>query len=160
MSFPESQVRIGNDVRKATVTPVHRSSVYGTYLCKEIPIEYLSEDSNDDIQSCVKALRRSAEYFSKRKQKRNCERLQFDMAKEYMRGGYWEDARRLLLPLWQHLSWRQAGWWHLLRAVDQALNQCARYCNDRWTLVATQWELLNSGEITNHCRCYDRSPYG
>ena len=158
MLFLENQSPIGKDSKKATVAPLNRSSVYGTYLCREIPIEYPSEGGNDDIQSCIKALRRSAEYFSKRKHKRNCERLQLEMARELMRGSYWEDARRLLLPLWQHLSWRQAGWWQLLYAVDDALGECAQHCRDGSTFVAAQWELLNSGEFMNHCRCVDCPP--
>lgn len=75
---------------------------------------------------------------------RAVERLQFEIAKLYMQNEQWESATHTLVPLWQTLSWRKAGWWYLLEQVDQALKHCARLVGDGESLIAVEWELLNT----------------
>ena len=60
-----------------------------------------------------------------------------------MRNQQWQRGMRTLVPLWQTLTWRQAGWWNMLEDVDWALKECARNVRDAETLVAVEWELMN-----------------
>ena len=114
-------------------------SIYGTYLCKDPPNQFLSPASDR-----LEILRRSAEYFSRREQLRAVERLQYEIAQVYMQDKQWVDAIQILLPLWQTLSWRREGWWSLLEEVDWTLRECALHVGDGKTLIAVEWELLSS----------------
>ncbi len=131
-------------------------SVYGTYLCKEPPNHFLSPASDR-----LELLRRSAEYFSKREQLRAFERLQYEISQVHIENKQWGDAIRILLPLWQTLSWRQEGWWNLVEKVDLELRECARSVGDGETLIAVEWELLSgcleskSGINNEFSRCLD-----
>ena len=114
-------------------------SIYGTYLCKDSSNQFLPP-AGDRLE----ILRRSVEYFSKREQLRAVERLRYEIAQVYIGDKRWRDAIKILLPLWQTLSWRQEGWWNLLEEVDWALRECALHVGDGETLIAVEWELLNS----------------
>ena len=114
-------------------------SIFGTYLCKDPPNQFLSP-AGDRLE----ILRRSVEYFSKREQLRAVERLQYEIAQVYIQDTQWREAIQILLPLWQTLSWRREGWWHLLGEVDWALRECALHAGDGETLIAVEWELLSS----------------
>lgn len=119
--------------------------IYDTYLCKELSdkspapeVDLLDLDDNR-----LKVLQSSAAYFSKQDRFRAVERLQLETGRVYMENEEWKYAIRVLRPLWQTLSWRHAGWWHLVEEVGWALWQCARNAGDWETLVAVEWELLS-----------------
>lgn len=120
-------------------------SIYDTYLCKDpandVPI--LNRNGPDEYTAKMRTLQRSADYFAERDQVRTVERLQLQMARVHMEQRQWERAARVLTPLWQTLSWRRSGWWHLLEEVDWALRDCATRVRDLETLIAVDWELLN-----------------
>ena len=103
-------------------------------------------EESDHSQLLVGTLRKSARQFAKRHQTRAVERLELDIACELARSGHWNDAIQLLKPLWYQLSWRQAGWWHLVEEVAWLLRESARHTGDTETLLAVEWELMSRGE--------------
>ena len=119
-------------------------SIYDTYLCREPANDapLLIHNGPDEYTACMRTLQRSADYFAERDHTRAVERLQFEMARIHMQNKQWERAARLLVPLWQTLSWRRAGWWLLLKEIDLALRECTRRVRDVETLIAVEWELL------------------
>lgn len=123
-------------------------SIYDTYLCREpaddVPL--LIRNGPDEYTASMRTLQRSADYFADRDQVRSVERLQLEMARVHMKNEQWERAARALTPLWQTLSWRKAGWWQMLEEVDWALRDCATRIRNLETLIAVNWELLNTCE--------------
>ncbi len=122
-----------------------KTHLYDTYLCPEPHEEYglPGHASFDHSALLVQTFRKAAGHFSKRQQRRVVERMEFEMGREYMRSGRWEEAMVLLKPLWQKLSWRKEGWWKLVEEVSWAVRACARHLADGETLVAVEWELLS-----------------
>ena len=102
------------------------------------------QNGPDEYTRLLRTLQRSAEYFTDLNQTRVVERINYEQARLHMNYQNWKHAMRILLPLWQNLSWRRSGWWMLLREVDLALQQCAKHVNDPEVLISLQWELLNS----------------
>ncbi len=123
-------------------------AIYDTYLCREpaddVPL--LIQNGPDVYTASMRTLQRSADYFAERDLIRSVERLQLEMARVHMKYEQWERAARVLTPLWQTLSWRRAGWWQMLEEVDWALRDCATRIRDLETVIAVDWELLNTCE--------------
>lgn len=123
-------------------------SIYDTYLCREpannVPL--LIQNGPDGYTASMRTLQRSVDYFAERDHIRSVERLQLEMARVHMKHEQWERAARVLTPLWQTLSWRKAGWWHMLGEVDWALRDCATRIGNLETAIAVNWELLNTCE--------------
>lgn len=142
MAAPVEGFSTRDSLRSASTIP----SIYNTYLCKELssrsPLP--EEESEDNYETRLRTLQSSAGYFLKQDRIRAVERLQFETARVYMREKQWGNAMRVMRPLWQTLSWRQAGWWHLVEEVDWALRECARMVGDSDTLIAVEWELLSN----------------
>ena len=124
-------------------------SIYDTYLCREPAddVPMLIRNGPDEYTASLRTLQRSADYFAERDHIRAVERLQLEMARLHVRFNHWERATRVLLPLWQTLSWRRAGWWKLLEEVDWLLRECARSVQDAETLISVEWELRNECKI-------------
>ena len=123
-----------------------RFSIFDSFICTEpagdVPL--LMQNGPDEYTRLLRTLQRSADYFSDRDHARIVERIQYEQALLHMQYQNWKHAMRVLLPLWQNLTWRRAGWWLLLLEVDKALQECARRVKDADTLITVQWELLNS----------------
>ncbi|SLM37606.1 Foie gras liver health family 1 [Lasallia pustulata] len=100
-------------------------------------------EESDPSQLLVDTLRKSAHQFAKRHQVRAVERLELDIARELAQSGHWNDAILLLKPLWQRLSWRQAGWWHLVGEVAWLLRESAHHTGDAEILLSVEWELMS-----------------
>lgn len=130
----------------ARPNPVTLSSIYDTYLCKDL----LSRSPTPEIDlldlpnSRLKSLQSSVGYFSKQGRTRTVERLKFETARVYLEEKEWKNAMKILIPLWQTISWRQAGWWHLVEEINWALKRCAHNVGDAETLLAVEWELMNN----------------
>lgn len=124
-------------------------SIYDTYLCREPAddVSMLIRNGPDEYTASLRTLQRSADYFAERDHIRAVERLQLEIARLHVRFNQWERATRVLVPLWQTLSWRRAGWWKLLEEVDWLLRECARSVQDAETLISVEWELRNECEI-------------
>ena len=119
--------------------------IYDTYLCREPAndVTMLIRNGPDEYTASLRTLQRSADYFAEKDHIRAVERLQTEMARVHSRHEQWERASRVLVPLWQTLSWRRAGWWDLLDEVDWLLRECVRATRDTETLISVEWELLN-----------------
>ena len=119
--------------------------LWATYICTEpagdVPL--LIHNGPDEYTAQLRTLQRSADHFSEKDQTRVVERIQFEQARLHIQHEQWKHAMRILVPLWQTLSWRKSGWWHLLEEVDRELQECARQVEDAEALVAVRWELLN-----------------
>lgn len=129
-------------------------SIYRSYLCTEPfgrpPLD--AEFGSVNLGRLLETLQLSTEYFSKQDRLRTAERLRLEMARLNMEDGEWKAALRILLPVWQRLSWRWEGWWDLVVEVDLALKDCALKVGDIETLIAVEWELLCGCRYPNY-RC-------
>ena len=123
-----------------------KSHLYDTYLCPEPHKEYglPGHTSFDHGALLITTFHKAAGQFSHRHQDRAATRMKFEMAREYMRAGKWEEAMTLIKPLWQNLSWRKEGWWKLVEEMSWAVRACARHLGDGEVLVAVEWELLSN----------------
>lgn len=135
------------------------------YTLEHPPASYLGLKSAgtgefDHSQLLVDTLRKSAHQFAKRHQLRAVERLELDIARELAHLGYWNDTIQLLKPLWRKLSWRQAGWWHLLEEVAWLLRESARHTGDADTLLSVEWELMSRGEYCSLHALFKVFPQG
>ena len=126
-------------------------SVYDTILCTEPAgdADLLPSNDSDEYTALLRTLQRSADYYAEKDQMRTVERLQFEMVRLHMQNRQWQRAMRTLVPLWQTLTWRQAGWWGLLGEVDWALKTCARNVQDFEMLAAVEWELMSRCESSS-----------
>lgn len=138
---PSSAIAGGEDEPNNSKPP----AIYDTYVCREPAgdVSLLINNGPDRYTALLRTLQRSADHFAERDQNRTVERIQFEMVRLHMENGQWQRAMRTLVPLWQNLSWRQSGWWHLLAELDWALKECARRVQDTEMLVAVEWELMN-----------------
>lgn len=120
-------------------------TIYSTYICREPvgDVGLLIHNGPDEYNSLLRTLQRSADYWAEKDHPRTVERLQLEIARLHMQNKQWQRAMRTLLPLWQSLTWRQAGWWNMLEEVDWALKECAKSARDAETLIAVEWELTN-----------------
>lgn len=126
-------------------------SIYSTYVCREPvgDVTFLINNGPDEYTSLLRTLQRSADHWAEKDHTRTVERLQLEIARLHMRNKQWQRAMRTLVPLWQTLTWRQAGWWSMLEEVDWALKECAMAVRDAEALVGVEWELMN------RCMCDD-----
>ncbi len=142
MAAPGKGVSTGSRSPHVSVLP----SIYDTYLCKELlsrsPV--LESESLASYETRLRILQSSSGYFLQQDRIRAVERLQLETARVYMQEQQWGNALRVMRPLWQTLSWRQAGWWLLVEEVGWALRECARMAGDGGTLIAVEWELLSN----------------
>lgn len=124
-------------------------SIYDTYLCEEALNRYpiLRAGLLENYAIRLKILHSSASYFFNQNHLRAYERLQLEIAREHLHNAEWSNAIKVLRPLWQNLSWREAGWWRLVEEVDWTLRECAQKLGDTEILVAAEWELLSD------CKC-------
>ena len=120
-------------------------SIFDTFLCKDPTgdLPFLTNNGPDQYTAMLRTLQRSADYYSDMDQMRIVERIQFETAQLHMKHEQWQRAIRILIPLWQDLSWRRDGWWSLLEAVDWALKESAKKVSAMETLAAVEWELMN-----------------
>ena len=146
--MPRQSSRSGEESPRSQASSM--ASIYNTYLCREPAndVPMLIRNGPDEYTASLRTLQRSADYFAEKEHTRAVERLQLEMGRLHMQNKQWERAARVLVPLWQTLSWRQAGWWQLLQETDWALKECVRSIQDKETLIAVDWELLNKCQLS------------
>jgi hypothetical protein len=122
-----------------------KSYTYDTYLCPEPHEEnpLAGREGVDHSQIIIDSLTKAIREFEKRKQHRLVQELQLSAANESMKRGAWDDALRVLRPLWQKMSFRREGWWNVVEEVAWALRKAAVHVGDGVSVVAVDWELLN-----------------
>lgn len=72
--------------------------------------------------------------------------MKLRLAENLMSEEAWDDALKVLRPLWQTMSYRNEGWWDIVEEAGWALRAVAAQTGDGGTLVAVDWELMNSSE--------------
>jgi hypothetical protein len=55
----------------------------------------------------------------------------------------WDDALKILRPLWQKMSFRREGWWNAVEEIGWALRKAAMKAGDGGSVVAVDWEMMN-----------------
>lgn len=122
-----------------------KANTYDTYLCpephEESPLP--GRAGVDHSLLIINSLTKAINEFEQRKQSRLAQELSLLSAKESLRREAWDDALRILRPLWQKMSFRREGWWNALEEVSWALREAAARAGDGGTVVAVDWELLN-----------------
>lgn len=81
-----------------------------------------------------------------RRSVRYVEELKLQKAKQLMRDQAWDQALRVLLPLWQTMSYRKEGWWDIVEDVSWALRTVAAHVGDGVSVIAADWELMSQSQ--------------
>jgi hypothetical protein len=127
----------------------NRNQIYDQYLVpqphEELPVPGVGGGFEhwSDISSKLQA---AISEFQTRGQHRKVNQLQLEVARTLLHVKRFDDAFKVLQPLWQTMAWRKEGWWSLASEVLWALHECALRVRDRETYLATEWELYSQGE--------------
>lgn len=125
-----------------------RNQTYDQYLVpqphEELPLPGINGGFEhwSDILSKLNA---AISQFKARGQRRKVDQLQLEVARTLLHVKRFDDAFKVLRPLWKTMSWRREGWWNLVSEVLWTLHECALRVQDRETYVATEWELYSQG---------------
>jgi hypothetical protein len=84
--------------------------------------------------------------FRARGQDRKVDQLQLEVARTLLHVKRFDDAFKVLQPLWKTMAWRKEGWYNLASEVIWAIHECALRVQDRETYVATEWELYSQSK--------------
>lgn len=123
---------------------------YDTYLCppphEESPLP--GGKGVDHSLLIIKSLENAITEFRKRSQSRFVYEISIQLANESMKREDWTTALQILRPLWQKMSFRKEGWWDAVEEVGWALRNTAAHVGDGGTIVAVDWELMNSSSYS------------
>jgi trafficking protein particle complex subunit 11 len=123
---------------------------YDTYLCppphEESPLA--GGKGVDHSLLIIKSLENAITEFRKRSQSRFVYEISIQLANESMKREDWTTALQILRPLWQKMSFRKEGWWDAVEEVGWALRNTAAHVGDGGTIVAVDWELMNSSSYS------------
>ncbi|KAF8867253.1 hypothetical protein BDZ45DRAFT_667224 [Acephala macrosclerotiorum] len=122
-----------------------KAYTYDTYLCPE-PHEESPLPGHKGIDHSlliVEALGKAISEFGQRGQLRLVQELQLLSGGESMKREAWDDALKMLRPLWQKMSYRSEGWWNAVEEVGWALRKAAVRAGDGGSVIAVDWELMN-----------------
>jgi trafficking protein particle complex subunit 11 len=127
-----------------------KAYTYDTYLCpephEESPLP--GHEGTDHAALIIESLSNAIVEFQQRGQARLVQELQLLLANECMKREAWDDAFKILRPLWQKMSFRREGWWNAVEEVGWALRKAAMKVGDGGSLVAVDWEMMNrSGSL-------------
>ena len=78
---------------------------------------------------------------------RSLQAAELQLANEYIKRFDYEEALRILRPLWHNMLWRKEGWWDLAEAVARLLQKTAALAGDGGTVVAVDWELMSDSTL-------------
>jgi hypothetical protein len=81
--------------------------------------------------------------FQQKSQPRFVQELQLLSANENMKRGDWDEALKILRPLWQKMSFRKEGWWNGVEEISWALRKAALHAGDGGSVIAVDWEMMN-----------------
>ncbi|UPX10950.1 uncharacterized protein EKO05_0001582 [Ascochyta rabiei] len=124
-----------------------RNQVYDHYLVpqphEELPLPGSGGEGFQHWNDISTKLDAAVKEFKARGQQRKVDQLRLDTARTLLHVKRFDDAFKVLRPLWASMSWRKEGWWGLASEVLWALHECALRVQDRETYVATEWELYS-----------------
>lgn len=122
-----------------------KAYTYDTYLCPEPHEEnpLPGREGVDHSLLIINSLNDAISEFGRRGQLRFVQELQLSSAAESMKREAWEDALRMLRPLWQKMSYRSEGWWDAIEEVSWALRKAAARAGDGGSVIGVDWEMMN-----------------
>ncbi|KAJ8116226.1 hypothetical protein OPT61_g2302 [Boeremia exigua] len=125
----------------------NRNQVYDHFLVpqphEELPLPNSGGEGFQHWNDISSKLKASIQEFKARGQHRKVEQLRLELARTLLHVKRFDDAFKVLKPLWASMSWRKEGWWSLASEVLWALHECALRVEDKETYIATEWELYN-----------------
>lgn len=92
-------------------------------------------------------LKRVIAEYQASKSIRSLQAAELQLANEYIKLVDYDEALRILRPLWHSMLWRKEGWWDLAEAVARLLQKTAALAGDGGTVVAVDWELMSSSRL-------------
>lgn len=98
------------------------------------------------MDSHIASLRKAILQYESEEYLRSSQAAKLQLADEFIKREAWDEALRVLRPLWQGMSWRREGWWDLTEEVGTLLRKFAAQVGDGGTVVAVDWELMSSSE--------------
>ena len=120
----------------------NRVRAYDTYLVSD-PHE---ESKHDHLRDISRLSELASEQYEIKGQGRIMETLRFELAKDLANAKKYEEAKEVLLPLWESSSWRQEDWQAPFFELLVLLQTCAdsRHLSDAELMVASTYELSSS----------------
>lgn len=98
------------------------------------------------MDAYMASLRGAISEYESGKSMRSAQAVKLQLAQELVKQEAWDDALRILRPLWHSMSWRREGWWDLTEEVGTILREVAVKAGDGGTVVAVDWELMSSSK--------------
>ncbi|KAI9742503.1 MAG: hypothetical protein M1818_004037 [Claussenomyces sp. TS43310] len=81
--------------------------------------------------------------YKQKRRTRLVQELKLRKAKELIDEEAWDDALRVLRPLWHSMTWRKEGWWDIVEEVGWTLRTVAANTGDGGSVICVDWELMN-----------------
>ncbi|OBT69351.1 hypothetical protein VE03_01068 [Pseudogymnoascus sp. 23342-1-I1] len=106
--------------------------------------ESQSQSEVPSMDSYMASLRGAISEYESGKSIRSAQAVKLQLAQELIKQEAWDDALRILRPLWHTMSWRREGWWDLAEEVGTILREVAVKAGDGGTVVSVDWELMSS----------------
>lgn len=123
-----------------------RNQTYDHYLVPEPHMEFPLPGTAGGFEHWKDIVKKKSDAileFGPRGQLRKVEQLQLEISRTLLHVKRYDDAFKILRPLWESMSWRQEKWWDLASEVLWALHECAFRTQDPETYVITEWELYS-----------------
>jgi hypothetical protein len=99
-----------------------------------------------DPERALASLRNDIAQLEAKKLMRSAQQVKLQLAKELIEQEAWDEALKVLRPLWQGMSYRYEGWWDIVEEIGWTTRMVAERVGDGGTVVAVNWELMNSSE--------------
>ncbi len=99
------------------------------------------------MESPINNLKQAILEHTKTDSIRSAQAAELQLANEYIKLVQYEDALKILRPLWHNMLWRREGWWDLAEAVARLLQKVAAVAGDGGTVIAVDWELMSSSRL-------------
>lgn len=126
----------------------NRNQIYDNYLVPEPHLEYPVPGTSGGFEhwkDIVGKLNAAVQEFEVRSQFRKVHQLQLEIARTLLHVKEFDEAFKVLRPLWENMTWRKEQFWSLASEVLWGLHECALRVQHAETYVATEWELNSSG---------------
>jgi hypothetical protein len=129
-----------------------KAYTYDTFLCPEPHEEnpLLGHKGVDHSALIIASVGKAIVEFQKKGQSRFAQELQLLAANENMKREAWDEALKILRPLWQKMSFRREGWWNAVEEVSWALRKAALQAGDGGSVIAVDWEMMNRSMSKRH----------
>lgn len=121
-----------------------RNQIYDQYLVPQPHEEYPLPGVGGGFEhwsDIAAKMNASIQEFKSRGQHRKVDQLQLEVARTLLHVKRFDDAFKVLRPLWETMAWRKEGWYNLASEVLWALHECALRVQNKEAYVATEWEL-------------------